>query len=200
MIKAVIFDWGGVIAKEENGGWQKAFEKLLELPPEQAKKIWTEAYVGLNTNEIDESDFWERVEKRLNMNLPASKSRVWFNGIAREVWPEMSEFVTYLQSKGIHTAILSNTIRIISKEFRKENVYKGFSPILLSDEEGIAKPDIRIYEMMLEKLSLKAEECVFIDDRPSNLEPAKKLGIITVLAQTRPKETIKLVETIINER
>ena len=45
----------------------------------------------------------------------------------------------------------------------------------------VRKPEPRIYEIAAERLGLKPEECVFVDDRPGNLEPAAELGMRTVL-------------------
>lgn len=45
---------------------------------------------------------------------------------------------------------------------------------------GVRKPDVRIYELALQLTQRPAEECVFIDDRPENLEPARRLNMHTV--------------------
>lgn len=45
---------------------------------------------------------------------------------------------------------------------------------------GVRKPDRRIYEIALQVTQARPENCVFIDDRPENLEPAQKLNIRTV--------------------
>lgn len=45
---------------------------------------------------------------------------------------------------------------------------------------GVRKPDPRIYQMALQLTQWTPESCVFIDDRPENLEPAKQLNMRTV--------------------
>lgn len=47
------------------------------------------------------------------------------------------------------------------------------------------KPDREIYEILLEKYSLKAEECLFFDDRMDNVEGAKKAGIQAIQVTSR---------------
>ncbi len=42
---------------------------------------------------------------------------------------------------------------------------------------GLTKPDKKIYELMIEKLSVSPEECIFVDDRESQVEPATILGM-----------------------
>ena len=48
-------------------------------------------------------------------------------------------------------------------------------------EEKIGKPDLRIYQILLERYGLKAEECVFIDDRQGNIDAGKQVGIRGIL-------------------
>lgn len=57
-------------------------------------------------------------------------------------------------------------------------LFKG--KIVVSGEEKLIKPDPKIWELLLERYSIKAEESVFIDDNAKNIEAAKTLGFITV--------------------
>ena len=43
------------------------------------------------------------------------------------------------------------------------------------------KPDTAIYQLAAQRLGLDPEECIFVDDRPVNLEPAAEIGMRTVL-------------------
>ena len=47
----------------------------------------------------------------------------------------------------------------------------------MSGEEGVTKPDLRIYQILLDRYGLKAEECLFVDDRLENVEAARALGM-----------------------
>lgn len=48
---------------------------------------------------------------------------------------------------------------------------------------GLAKPDLQIYIEVLRRLELPSLACVFVDDRPENLTPARELGMKVVLAE-----------------
>ncbi|WP_300689894.1 HAD family phosphatase [Chryseobacterium sp.] len=52
--------------------------------------------------------------------------------------------------------------------------------IVVSGTEKLIKPDPRIWHILLERYNIKAEESVFIDDNPKNIEMAKTLGFITI--------------------
>ncbi len=58
---------------------------------------------------------------------------------------------------------------------------------------GLVKPDERIYNLILEKLTLEAKECVFIDDRKVNVEGAERVGIKTILFQNVKQLRKKLI-------
>jgi 2-haloacid dehalogenase len=55
-----------------------------------------------------------------------------------------------------------------------------FRGIVVSGHEGIVKPDARIYRILLERHALVAEETIFIDDQPRNIEAARALGIAAI--------------------
>ena len=59
------------------------------------------------------------------------------------------------------------------------------------------KPEPEIYSLAVNKLEIKPEECIFVDDKEENLVPANKMGMKTVLAKN-PKQIIKEVLDIIN--
>ncbi len=52
-----------------------------------------------------------------------------------------------------------------------------FDGIVVSGEEGVIKPDLRIFRILLERYRIAPEEAVFIDDNPANAEAAAALGI-----------------------
>ena len=56
------------------------------------------------------------------------------------------------------------------------------------------KPDIRIYQHLLEKYQLQAEECLFIDDRPENVEGAKKAGMQAVVFENNYDKIAEYIE------
>lgn len=56
-----------------------------------------------------------------------------------------------------------------------------FETILVSGEEGMMKPEARIFELLLARIDHPAERCLFIDDSTKNIEAATMLGFDTVL-------------------
>ncbi|MEU7457882.1 HAD family hydrolase [Streptosporangium roseum] len=97
--------------------------------------------------------------------------------------PSMVALACQARQAGLRVALLSNSYgRDPYDPYTATGVWDLFDHHVISETEGIAKPDPRIYEMVLERMSLTAGECVFVDDTAANLLPAQMLGISTVLA------------------
>jgi putative hydrolase of the HAD superfamily len=56
-----------------------------------------------------------------------------------------------------------------------------FDAVVISGEVGMRKPEQRIFELTLQRLSLTPAECVFVDDQDRNISAAQQLGITGVL-------------------
>ena len=58
--------------------------------------------------------------------------------------------------------------------------FDWFQEIVISGEVGAAKPDPKIFEVLLDKVGRPARECLLIDDSSGNIEAAKRLGFQTI--------------------
>ncbi len=109
--------------------------------------------------------YWERWEDMLNGEVPG-----------------MKEWICELKNAGYKVYGLSNwsheTFPMVKDKYEAFCMMDG---IVMSGEELIAKPDLRIYKILLERYGLKAEECVFIDDRKENIEAGEQVGIRGIL-------------------
>jgi len=99
-----------------------------------------------------------------------------------EVMPvnlKLVEIVKSLKTK-YAVGMISNLPDLHAEINVERNLFAPYDPCLLSCKIGFAKPDKEIFELMLQKLALKANECLFVDDRAEHLEAAKKLGFETI--------------------
>lgn len=89
------------------------------------------------------------------------------------------EWVKGLKERGYNVYLLSNYGKT-SFEAAKEHGRLSFLPLVdgavISYEVQMIKPEPEIYEVLLKKYNLKAEECVFLDDRAENIKAAKEMG------------------------
>lgn len=100
---------------------------------------------------------------------------------------EMIELARAARQAGLRTALLSNSFgRDPYDPYQVLGVSGLCEVTVLSEVEGIAKPDPLIYQRTVERLGLDSTECVFVDDHPDNLTSAQELGITTVHADGSP--------------
>lgn len=84
---------------------------------------------------------------------------------------------------GIGTALLSNSLgRTPYDPYAGWDLYGTFDEVVLSTDHQIRKPDPRIFQITADKLGLRPEQCVFVDDTEDNLAAAARLGMTVVFA------------------
>lgn len=126
--------------------------------------------------------YWERWEDMLNGEVPG-----------------MKEWICELKNAGYKLYGLSNwsheTFPMVKDKYEAFSMMDG---IVMSGEELIAKPDLRIYKILLERYGLKAEECVFIDDRKENIIAGEQVGIRGIIFEDC--EQVKQAFYVLNQK
>lgn len=115
--------------------------------------------------------------------------------------PRVWELVKRLKEKGYKLYLLSNYSEELFAEHTEGLPFLEFvDGGVISYEINKIKPNPPIYEHLMEKYQLKAEDCLFFDDRPENTEAARKLGMEAVTVEGGSEELLlreleKLLET-----
>jgi putative hydrolase of the HAD superfamily len=93
------------------------------------------------------------------------------------------------KAAGVRTGLISNSWG--HERYDRSDFPTLFDGVVISGEVGIRKPDPQIYELGAESIGLEPAACVFVDDLPGNLKPARQLGMTTVhhrsAAETMPE-------------
>ena len=182
LIKAVLFDVGGVLVRTHDRSPRRRWEQRLGLDEGEADSIVFGGEMGTKaqTGEISEEALWEWIGRRLDLEgetLRAFRRDFWTGDVLDE------ELVAYIRSlrPRYQTAIISNaTDRLHTVLAELFNVADAFDVIVGSAEEKVMKPDPAIFHRTLERLERKPEETVFIDDSPPNVAGARSLGMHAV--------------------
>lgn len=179
MIKNVIFDLGNVVLKLK---WNVVLDKYSDN--QEDKELLNKV--------IFESEEWQKLDegtitKQDAINIMISKlpqrlhnscigiMRDWQEGFV--INTQILEFINTLKNNGYHTYILSNAPLDVPVYLEKANLNKYFDGKIISAEEKLAKPDKKIYELILNRFSLVPNECLFLDDKPENINGAISCGI-----------------------
>lgn len=181
-IRAVIFDFGGVLVRTEDPAGRAKWERRLALEEGSLagrvfdSEISRLAGVGRATTE----EVWAAVAREHGLEdeeLRQFQEDFWSGDVLDE---RLVEYVRKLRPR-YRTGILSNAW-LDAREFFVNQYGLGdvVDEIVVSAEEGIAKPDPRIYHLTVERLGVAPHEAVFVDDMPHNAEAARAIGMCGV--------------------
>lgn len=85
------------------------------------------------------------------------------------------------RAAGIRTGVLSNSWGLRPFDpYADWSLAERFDAVVISEHTGTRKPDPAIYTLAAERLGLPCKACVFVDDLPHNLEPARALGMAVI--------------------
>jgi len=185
-IKAIIFDFGGVIIHYPPYTFRKEIAKFLKTDFEIVNKEIDKIELDFVTGKINEREFWKKLSFALNIVVSEKdKKNFIINEFSKDARlnKDVEKIVIELKNSGYKVGMISNILEPHAEYSKYQNWFKHFSPVILSCEVGLRKPDERIYKLMLGRLRFRTNECIYIDDREVNLKPAEKLGMKTILFQ-----------------
>lgn len=179
MIKNIIFDFGGVLLDWNPRYLYKSYfnndEEMEHFLADICNGEW-------NIRQDAGRPFAEAV-KELQAKFPEYAEAIqmydddWEKMLKCEL-PESIDLLKELKFMGYGIYGLTNwSAEKIGYAFANYSFFSLFDGIVVSGVEKVVKPDRKIYEILLERYSLKPGECVFIDDNQDNVDMAKGLGI-----------------------
>ena len=178
-IRAIIFDWGGVLIEDPSPGRTAYCCLRLGCGAAEFDKV-TESHIKLfQTGTVTEGEFWQAVCEDLGVPKPGTP--LWGKAMrdAYQPRPKMFDLVRSLRSTGYKTALLSNT-EIPVVEIFNQFSYDMFNTAVFSCCEGHRKPDPAIYELTLHRLGIGADNALFVDDQADAIRGAQQVGIRTI--------------------
>ena len=177
-LRTIIFDIGGVyfsdgtrIAIDDISAEYRIERDLVEaiLNGEPGKQY--------RIGKISAEQFWQKAKTSWNIEISSEKlSQIWYSSYQPDV--DVVRLVARLKNAGHELLYLSNNTRErVSYLDEKYSFLQKFDDGIFSHVVNRNKPDPLIYQLLLAKASHPASECVYIDDKPEYLGPAKSLGM-----------------------
>lgn len=182
MIKAIIFDFGGVILRTQDWVGRRRWEERLGLAENEAEWVVFNSEWGRKAQqgEISYTALWQGIGRRFG--LAAAELQQF----QRDFWAgDVLDWGLVALIRGLRssyqTALISNAFNdlrdVLSSQFA---IADAFDHLIISAEEGIMKPDPRIFHIALQKLGCRPEEALFIDDFAVNIAGARAVGLHTI--------------------
>lgn len=182
-IKAIIFDCFGVMIKSGHNLLRQDFPELVNL----VDNLQAKSDMGLLTR----YDFNQAVAEKTGLTAKDIEDRYW--GSNKYNYPVVEMAENYKIVGNFKLGLLSN----ISRDWMGEilsffDEKKLFDEVILSGDINIVKPDPRIFMLMAEKLNLRPEECIMIDDVADNINGARIAGMhgVVFFSPDQAKEDI----------
>ena len=190
MIRNIIFDLGGVILNLDPAATQKAFETigLADFEKHYTTIRQTGCFDDFDRGKISEKEFRDHLKKFLPATITDDAIDKAWNAMLLDLPKERLDLLQSLGKK-YRLFLLSNTNEIhvtafssyLQKEFGFSDFSSYFERWYYSCRIGKRKPDVEIFQFVLNENGLIAEETLFIDDSPQHVEGAKKVGIKSYL-------------------
>lgn len=181
-IKAVFFDFGGVIQRTEYQAPRQQAAQRFGMEYEDIDNIVFNSPTArqATVGEVPVEKHWEAVAKRLKISKEdiAAVEREFFAGDVID--HSIMEYLRSLRPR-YKTGLISNAWSDMREYLVRQKLDDAFDTLTISAEVGVAKPEAKIYLLALEQAQVEPEAAVFVDDVPANIEACEALGMKGIL-------------------
>jgi putative hydrolase of the HAD superfamily len=189
MIKAVIFDFGGVLTTSPFEAFAR-FERERNLPADiirrtNAANHLDNAWARFERAEVDIAAFDQLFADESRALGAEVRGKDVLPLLAGDLRPEMVEALKRI-GESFKTGCITNNLpanaigSAAGRRLYVAEVMALFDHVIESAKIGLRKPNPRIYEMMVETLGVDPKSCVYLDDLGINLKPARAMGMTTI--------------------
>ncbi|HEU4726353.1 MAG TPA: HAD-IA family hydrolase [Kofleriaceae bacterium] len=207
-IRAVLFDFGGVILSSPIDGFRD-YERRAGLPPGFLQRLNmidpdNNAWACMERGELDEDTFCARLEAEARAQGHAIDARVVLGQLTGQLRPDLVAVVRALRTRYV-VACLTNNMRLghgaamaqtPQRATEITEVMALFAHVVESCKIGARKPEPRFYQRACEIVGVAPEHCVFLDDLGINLKPARAMGMATIKVGD-PAQAIADLESVL---
>ncbi|MGB2791217.1 MAG: HAD-IA family hydrolase [Candidatus Moraniibacteriota bacterium] len=189
-IKAIVFDFGGVIQLFGGGSLLEDIANVLQIENTDFKQRYFEhnhlshvknvPWEQMIVSVVNTYNVSPEIIDEVNQLVSDYQSR-------RVINTELVSWFPQLKKLGYKIAILSNATTELRKKLHNLGIHKHIDKIVISGEIGFQKPHKEAFDVVFQKLGVLPQEVIFIDDAPKNLEKAAEIGYTPILFRGNDK-------------
>lgn len=196
MIKAVFFDYDGVLTPDKTGTYTtcKYIHRVTGIDIDKLEQCYRQFNKVLNTGKKTHQDIWSQFCECIGQILDIQILQDAFDSTP------LNEAVLQLASRigdkykiGIITDNKKDRIVAVRKKYGLDNI---FDSIIVSADIGCGKDDERIFYQAAESVGIKPEECVFIDNQSKNLVVPARMGYKTIFYDHERNDVSALIKEL----
>ena len=177
-MRNIIFDFGNVLVQ-----WHPELV-YTEYFGDEAKAWWFLRHVVDNEwrGRIDAGESTAELTAELAGRFPEYREAIelfdqrYFDMLTGEV-PGMRELLEDVMQHYEVYGLTNWSMETFPTARKRFTILQKIDRYVVSAAERLIKPDPRLFQVLLDRYGLKAEECTFVDDNPDNVAAARKLGM-----------------------
>lgn len=177
-MRNIIFDFGNVLVQ-----WRPELV-YTEYFGDEAKAWWLLRHVVDNEwrGRIDAGESTAELTAELAGRFPEYREAIelfdqrYFDMLTGEV-PGMRELLEDVMQHYEVYGLTNWSMETFPTARKRFTILQKIDRYVVSAAERLIKPDPRLFQVLLDRYGLKAEECTFVDDNPDNVAAARKLGM-----------------------
>jgi putative hydrolase of the HAD superfamily len=181
LVKAVAFDYGGVISWSMEEKDMEDIAALAGVGADLMKRIYWDNRIITDQGLVGAEEYFRNILADVGV-FPDPHTISLLVNRDIESWsrinPATEKLMKDLKGAGFRIGILSNMIKaFLDKNRETMPVFKIPEAMIFSCDVNAVKPEEKIYRILLDRLGCEAGEMIFFDDVEINVEAARKLGI-----------------------
>lgn len=182
--KAIVFDFGGVIELRPGGSLLNDVAGIIGVSIADFK---AEYFKHNHRSNVDNIPWEQMVLEVVAVFDPSEETRHRVLSLSEEyqsrkiINTELVALFTPLRTLGYQVAILSNATSNLREKLIKNGIAPLVDEIVVSGEIGFQKPHKEAFDVLFERLHVRPEEVIFIDDAQKSLEKAAEIGYTPIL-------------------
>jgi len=187
-IRAVILDYGEVLCFAPEPETMVRMAAIFQIKPEHFMARYVPSRGPYDQGLLTAEEYWTKFGRDAGVEVNAAvieELRTWDTKMWSRINVEMTEWARELRGVGVTTALLSNMQHDMAAHLRRNFEWLDhFEHQILSCELRLIKPDRAIFEHTIQRVGVRPEEALLVDDREANVEAARATGLRAIQFQS----------------
>ena len=196
MVKAIFFDFDGVLTTDKTGSFTSSryFTKKLNVDFQELFEAKQGLEGNIDSGKMTNSDVCKAVCEKLGKRF--EPQWVLESFLATPIDFKMVDYARKLKSEFLIGMITDNSVERVNVLLEKHNLANLFDPIIISAAVKCTKKGTEIFDIAAKQIGLKPGECAFIDNSEKNIVSAQQAGFIGVYFSDEIRDYQKLFDEI----
>lgn len=180
--KAVGFDYAGVLAGTLGRIVMVQMAQLLGVTLENLREVYSRYGMDFNNGKISLQTLWLNICSDLGSPERSKEAAdAYDRSFSHEINTDVLALADRLRTEGYKVGVFSNGTNDLRPLLMENGLAGHFDALVISAEVGKSKPDIAAFQILCDKLDIRLDELVFIDDTKRSLVNLPSVGACPIL-------------------